>query len=284
VALHHYLDAVNVARLDTICLAVAGPVIGGSVSFTNHVWQICAADLAHEFEGAQVKLLNDFEAVAHALPHLGVGDLLEIGRETSNTSGKHNSRFCTIGPGTGLGCAGLISQKRRQSVIVSEAGQVGFAPQTPLQMEVLALLATRFGRISNERLLSGPGIENLYWAQTKINGTACEPLSAVNIFTLAGDSQAGKSINELARQTQELFFEILGQVAGDLALSLYAIDGLYIAGGIVRRYPEVLANSLFREGFESKGEYRDLMEHIPTKLIKHENPGLLGAARFVLEM
>ena len=283
-ALHHYLDAVEVTDLDNICLAVAGPVVDEAVNFTNNAWQIGAAELAGIFRGARVKLLNDFEAVAHALPRLGEDELPRIGKAPGFISGQDSSRLCVIGPGTGLGCAGLLSQQGRRSVIVSEAGQVGFAPHTPIQLEILVALTSRFGRITNERLLSGPGIENIYWALSKVRGTPSESLSAKNIFALAEGSRAGESTNELATQTLDLFFEILGQVAGDLALSLYAIDGLYIAGGIARRYPEVLAGSLFREGFENKGGYRSLMERIPTHLIIHENPGLLGAAQFVLGM
>jgi len=283
-ALRHYLDAVEVTKLDVICLAVAGPVVEGSVKFTNNAWQICAADLADEFRGAKVKLLNDFEAVAYALPGLGANELSMVGTVPNKAFGSDNSSLCVIGPGTGLGSAGLLTQQGRRSVIVSEAGQVGFAPQSPIQLEVLAALTPRFGRISNERLLSGPGIENIYWALAGNCGEPTESLSAQKIFAVAAGLQAGEPGNELAMQTVDLFFEILGQVAGDLALSFYATDGLYIAGGIARRYPKVLADSLFREGFENKGGYRGLMERIPTHLITYENPGLLGAARFALDM
>jgi len=283
-ALRFYLKAVQVVNLETICLAVAGPIINDSVNFTNNSWKIHAAEVADEFQGASVKLLNDFEAVAYALPYMGSKELVRVGTKPGCLSVRDNSRLCTIGPGTGLGSAGLLSEKGRRSVIVSEAGQVGFAPQTPVQLEVLAALTSRFGRISNERLLSGSGIENIYWALGKNRGEQSEAPSAATIFSLAEALSSGKIENELAKQTIALFFEILGQVAGDLALSLYAIDGLYIAGGIVRRYPKLLADSLFREGFENKGKYRGLMESLPTHLVTHKNPGLLGAVQFTLDM
>ena len=282
-ALRHYLHEVGITHMETLCLAVAGPVVDESVNFTNNAWTISARDLAERFSGARIKLLNDFEAVAYALPQLESNHLSGVGANLPELKDRGNFRLCAIGPGTGLGCAGLLSQQGTQSVIVSEAGQTGFAPQTPVQLAVLDVLGSRFGRISNERLLSGPGIENIHWALTKIEGEPAQPLlaemSAENIFTLADEQK-----NRLAIESVDLFFEVLGQVAGDIALSLYAIDGLYIAGGIARRYPQALTNSKFRAGFESKGKYRNLMERIPTHLITHENPGLLGAASYALGM
>ena len=157
--------------------------------------------------------------------------------------------------------------------IVGEGGHTGFAPETGVQLDVFAALRERFDRVSDERLVSGPGLENIYWALSQIHGEKPAPLSAAEICRKA--AEAG---SERASEALQLFFEILGQVAGNLALSLGATSGIYIAGGIARRYPELLANSRFRSGFEAKGRHRSLMERIPSRLILYPEPGLLGAA------
>jgi glucokinase len=157
--------------------------------------------------------------------------------------------------------------------VAGEAGHSGFAPETQLQIDVLVALRERFSRVSDERLLSGPGLENIYWALSRIHGDKPASLAAAEICELAAKRNNGRAVEAL-----QLFFEILGQVAGNLALTLGAIDGIYIAGGIARRYPDLLVGSRFRSGFEAKGSYRSLMERIPTQLIVHPEPGLLGAA------
>ena len=159
--------------------------------------------------------------------------------------------------------------------IVSEASHGGFAPETEEQVEILKVLRERFGRVSSERLVSGSGLENLYWGLTQINGEKRCQLSAPEIVRASLDES-----DALASKATDLFYEILGQVAGDLALTLGANDGIYIAGGITQRYPQLLVNSRFRSGFESKGRHRVLMERIPTQLIMHKQPGLLGASSY----
>ena len=144
---------------------------------------------------------------------------------------------------------------------------------------MLSALRERYDRVSAERFVSGPGIENIYWALCRIHGEQRPQLEAAEIFVRASDRS-----NPRAAEAVQVFFEILGQVAGDYALALGARDGIFIAGGIVRRYPELLENSRFRSGFESKGRHRSLMERIPTRLILHEHPGLLGAAYCALEL
>jgi glucokinase len=122
-------------------------------------------------------------------------------------------------------------------------------------------------------------MENIYWALTRIHGEKQIMLSASEIF-----SRAEKDGDQIAEETVQLFFEILGQVAGNVAISMSTFDGVYIAGGIAKRYPVTLANSRFRSGFENKGQHRSLMEKIPTRLITHDDPGLLGAACCALEI
>ena len=229
------------------------------------------ADLCAEFGIERVRLLNDFEAIAYSVPSLKEGDLLEIGLPEAEPLGDKDYTIGVLGPGTGLGCVGLARRGDQLVPLPSEASHGGFSPETQVQIDILTQLRERFDRVSSERLVSGQGVENLYWALTRIHHEKRTQLTAAEIFGATAED------NPRATEAVELFYEILGQVAGDLALSLGA-DAIFIAGGIAQRYPERLANSRFRTGFEHKGRHRSLMERIPTQLITHPQPGLLGAA------
>ncbi len=271
-AIRHYLTRVHAADPVVICLAVAGPIVDGRVRFTNNDWSINAEDLRKEFGEPAVGLCNDFEAIAYSIPLLQESDCLPVGLPAPGPLPDDDFTVGVIGPGTGLGAAGLY--KRGDSIfpVVGEAGHVGFAPETQVQIDVFAALRERFDRVSDERLVSGPGLENIYWALSRIHGDKSASLSAAEICRLAAESNSGR-----AGEALQLFFEILGQVAGNLTLALGATDRIYIAGGIARRYPDLLVGSRFRSGFEAKGRHRSLMERIPTQLIVYPEPGLLGA-------
>jgi len=278
-AIDAYLTDVKTNKPIVICIAVAGPIVDGGVCFTNNSWRIETSDLRNEFDTAGVRLLNDFEAIAYSIPWLQQSDMLSIGLPEPKNLKDTDFTLGVLGPGTGLGAAGLCKRGDQITPIVGEAGHLGFAPETHVQIELLSQLRVRFDRVSDERLVSGPGIENIYWALSKIRGEKNAQLSAAEIFSAAsesGDSAAAESV--------QLFFEILGQVAGNLALSLGAADGVYIAGGIVKRNPKFIANSRFRTGFERKGRHRSLMENIPTHVILHPQPGLLGASYCAIEV
>lgn len=271
-AIHAYLDGQGLDEPPVICLAVAGPVINQSVRFTNNHWSIDAAELSERFPAAHIRLLNDFEAIAYSLPLLGPGDLETIGLKGERIDSKRDFNVGVLGPGTGLGVAGLIGRGGQRFAIVTEGGHVGFAPETQMQFEVHRQLRERFQRVSDERLLCGPGLENIYWAIRKIHGKRSVRVDAAEIFRRAMDKS-----DIHATETLNLFYEALGQAAGNVALSLGAYDGIYIGGGILKRYPDLLKTSAFRTGFENKGRYRALMESIPTQLIIHPQPGLYGA-------
>jgi glucokinase len=274
-AIRFYLDQSGVSFPQSICLAVAGPVADEQVSLTNNPWSISVNELRRVFGSEMVHLLNDFEAIAWSIPGMTNDELLAIGALEPASLDMLDCSIAVIGPGTGLGAAGLRGYDGHFSAIVGEASHGGFAPESSEQVELLSVLRDRFERVSCERLVSSPGLENLYWALARIRGEDFTRLSAAEIFRAGRDES-----NPLARRAVELFYQILGQVAGDLALSLGARNGVYIAGGIARRYPRQLVNSRFRSGFESKGRHRSLMERIPTQLIMHEQPGLLGACSY----
>lgn len=272
-AIHSYLATVGAESPDVICLAAAGPVVNDTVRFTNNPWTVSVAELASSFNTEQVALLNDFAAIAYSLPFLGQDDLLPICSPQLKPFDDADYTIGVIGPGTGLGAEGLRKHNGELILIESEGPHSGFAPETARQVEILVALRQEMERISAENLVSGPGIKNLYRALRRVNGVPGQELSAAAIFDAArlGDDAT-------AAEAVECFFEILGQVAGDFALHIGAVDGVFIAGGIAQRYPELLVNSKFRQGFEFKGGHKYLMENIPTQLIRHAQPGLLGAA------
>ena len=278
-AIKHYLEMAGAESPRVICLAAAGPIIDGRVRFTNNHWEIAADELAAEFSIAGVQLLNDFEAIAYSVPFLGVGDCMPVGLPERGPLDADDYMVGVIGPGTGLGAVGLRKHGDLLLPIAGEAGHSGFAPESQVQIDILRALREKFDRVSSERLVSGPGLENIYWALMRIHGEKRAHLSPAQIFQAAIDNT-----DSLASEAVQMFFEVFGQVAGDLALTLGAEDGIFIAGGISKRYPDLLKNSGFRSGFENKGRHRSLLERVPTQLILHEQPGLLGAAYCALKL
>ena len=274
-----YLERSGSGRPDVICLAVAGPVVDGVVRFTNNHWVIDRNALETRFPTAAVQLLNDFEAIAYSLPLLAESDVAGIGPALPAADATREATFAVLGPGTGLGVAGLLKRGSGIHPVVGEGGHLGFAPESTMQLRVLEQLRGRFERVSNERLVSGPGLENIYWALGRIHGKPATDIEAAEIFSRVLARQ-----DALAAEAVEMFFEVLGQVAGNLALTLGALDGVYLAGGIVKRYPDLLGSGAFRSGFENKGRHRALMQRVPTWLILHPQPGLLGAAYFARQL
>lgn len=249
-----YLDG-GVA--DSAVFAVAGPVEAGRVHLTNLGWELSEDALANALGIAQVRLINDFQAIALSLPHLDASDLCTIGPEIDA-----EGTLAIVGPGTGLGVAGFANG----TVLVAEGGHADFAPVDDVEIGILKFLQQRFGRVSLERLLSGPGLVNLYEA---LGGAG--RLSAVEITARReSDPKAGEAF---AR-----FCAILGTAAGNIALTLGARGGVYIAGGILPSLREAFATSAFRARFEAKGRFADYMRAIPTRLIVQDRAGLIGAA------
>ena len=272
-AIRHYLSDLSLTSPLAVCIAAAGPLIDGVLSVTNNHWLIDQNKVQSDLGINQVKLLNDFEAIAWSLPHLGEDSLDTIGQTSCRALPEDNFNIAVLGPGTGLGSGGMFARNGHRFPLVGEGGHIGFAPKSKVQIEILEILREKYDRVCAERLLSGSGIENIYWALNVLRGEPLGTLSASEIFASASDGG-----NAVAADATQLFYEILGQVAGDMALVLGARDGVYLGGGIVKRYPEMLHISGFRNAFESKGRHRSMMEKIPTRLIMHPEPGLLGAS------
>ncbi len=272
-AVQSYLDTVGAPAPDVICLAAAGPIVDQTVRFTNNHWVIDMVELGAAFGTERVRLINDFEAIAWSIPALTDSDCVSIGLPAPVKLTGRDFSVAITGPGTGLGAVGLKSRGGILLPIPGEASHGGFAPETKVQIEILEAVRERFDRVSVERIVSGPGMENLYRALCTIHGEQRQQLDAAAVFAAALDGSDPR-----AAEAVQVFFEVLGQFAGDLALTLNAHDGVFIAGGIAKRYPELLETSRFRSGFENKGRYRPMMERIPTRLIMHPEPGLLGTA------
>lgn len=268
-----YLHHADCGTPGAICLAVAAPVVGQTARFLNSEWVVDGPTLSQGFGGAPIRLVNDFHAIAHAIPTLVPEHVEPIGARRPWLPETGDFTVGLIGPGTGLGVSGLLRVDGRLKALDSEGGHRGFAPETERQLEVLKSLRMQYERVSDERLLSGSGIENIYRALQDRHGEIPANRDAAEIFQLGVDRRECA-----AAEAVDMFFEILGQVAGNLALTLGARDGIYVAGGIARRYPQCLQSGAFRAGFENKGRHRSLMEQIPTGLITHPDPGLVGAA------
>jgi len=274
-AITSYLNDNGIDHLDGLCLAVAGPVVSQKVKLTNNHWHLDQADLSRQLGFDKVHILNDFEAIAYSLPTLTQADLICVGGRHEPPGGQ-NSTLGVLGPGSGLGVAGLVVRHGERFPLMGEGGHIGFAPENAYQTSVLQVLFQKYFRVSAERLLSGPGIQNIYAAICTLEAVEIKQLNASEIA-----SRAQSRSDDYCQKTMELFFEILGQTAGDLMLSLGAFEGIFIGGGIVQRYPEELLASNFRRGFEAKGRHSELLKPVPTWLITHKNPGLVGASYYV---
>ena len=270
-AIHAFLRHTGAPAPTVICLAAAGPIVGEQIKLTNNPWLIDSGSLGRAFSGANVCLLNDFEAVAFALPHLRPCDVQVLGDHPLPDLANRDFGICVMVPGTGLGAGGLRRYKGHEVPLVTEAGHVGCAPENPLQAEIWSRLQDRFGRVSDERLVSGSGLPDLYGALAEITGESFTPIDTPEIFRRDAQGET------LAVRTLDIFFEVLGQAAGNLVLSMGAFDGAFIAGGILPRYVERTVTSSFRRGFENKGRHRRLLEPVPSLLVTHSQPGLLGA-------
>ena len=198
-AIQHFLATAGAPPPEAICLAAAGPIVDERVRFTNNPWTIAASDLRRAFDIDRVRLLNDFEAIAYSVPFLGASDLKPIGLPMPAQLDKDDFMVGVIGPGTGLGAVGLKRFRGHYIPLAGEASHGGFAPETGVQIEILRLLRERFERVSSERVVSGQGIENLYWALTRLHDEKRGPLSAAEIFAAASDDSNERAGEAVAR-------------------------------------------------------------------------------------
>ncbi|MFI4964021.1 MAG: glucokinase [Caulobacterales bacterium] len=251
-------------------IAVAGPVLDGEIEFTNLDWQVSEGELLAHFEFEAVRLINDFAAQALACPMLGADSLRPIGPVLR---GGADCPMVVLGAGTGFGVAGLARSERGDMAVATEGGHAAFAPSDDVEVEVWTQFRARHGRVSIERLLSGRGLFELYGVLAGMRQAEATLDDEKAVF------EAASKGDPLAAETLDRFCGILGSVAGDLALSFGARGGVFVSGGIAPRMADRLASGAFRARFEDKGRLRPYLEEIPTSLVLHPYPALIGAAR-----
>lgn len=260
--------APHAAAIRNAAIAIANPVDGDTVSMTNHTWSFSIAALREELNLSTLLVVNDFTALAMALPHLRPSQRARVGggmELPGRTIG-------LIGPGTGLGVSGIVPVDGRWVALASEGGHASFAPADDTEIRIMQQLWREFGHASAERLLSGPGLELIYRV---ISGKA---MGAAGITERAKDGMDAE-----CALTVDCFCGVLGAVAGNVALTLGATGGMYIGGGIVPRLGTLFANSPFRARFEAKGRLNAYLARIPTFLITEEYPAFLGVSAILSE-
>ncbi|WP_261286989.1 glucokinase [Serratia liquefaciens] len=265
--IRQYLQEHDIQVQDA-CIAIACPVTEDWVAMTNHTWAFSIKEMKANLGLSHLEVINDFTAVSMAIPMLSEDDVLQFG----GGNAQKDKPIAVYGAGTGLGVAHLVHVNRRWVSLPGEGGHVDFAPNSEEEDIILEVLRAEVGHVSAERVLSGPGLVNLYRAIVKSDNRLPEKLEPKDITERA---LADSCID--CRRALSLFCVILGRFGGNLALNLGTFGGVYIAGGIVPRFMEFFKASGFRAAFEDKGRFKDYVREIPVFMITHGQPGLLGA-------
>lgn len=267
-----YLAAERLPRPAAVALGVAGPVDGDAVAFTNRDEAFSRRALQAALGVERLLVLNDFAALAHGLAVLAPGDAVAVGPHDW-TAAPADAPCALLGPGTGLGVAGLLRGAGGSRVVAGEGGHATLAGTGPLEDAVIARVRARHGRASAESVLSGDGLETLWRALAEVEGRTADGRAAAAITAGAREGDAA------CRRVLDLFFAFLGHVAGDLALVLGARGGVFVGGGIVPRLGDAIDRSPFRACFEAKGGHAAWMAGIPTaRLVDPAALALRGAA------
>lgn len=259
---------------ESACLAVAGPTDGRHVRFTNLDWHIDAFALARELGLDRVSLVNDFTAVGWGLDALRPEDLHFLQRGSPEPEDVR----AAVGAGTGLGVSLCVPRQGRHRPLPSEGGHMGFAPLDEEQDRLLGFMRGLYGRVSAERVVSGPGIVDLYRFCAAEAGVAAPPLLDRPGPAEAVSRAALEDMDPVAVRAMRLFTRIYGQVAGDVALLSRARGGIYLAGGIPPNVLPLLEGPDFLEGFHAKGRFSAWMREVPVAVVLDTDIGLRGAA------
>lgn len=271
--IQHYLQDVGI-QIQSACIAIACPTDGDQIDMTNNSWSFSKRELQQELALNELYVINDYTAISMSLPFISSEKLIQVG------AGKivKGAPKAVLGPGTGLGVAHLIQVEENWHSLPGEGGHVDFAPVDELDSAIWHFLKKRYEHVSYEQLLSGLGIVQIYEALCELIEGEHPQLSAAEISRkgVAGECS-------LCSKTMAQFCKILGSHAGNLALNMATFGGVYVAGGIVPRFTDFVVNSGFRERFEDKGRFADYVRQIPTFLITEEQPGLIGAAAYLMQ-
>ncbi|WP_042299995.1 bifunctional transcriptional regulator/glucokinase [Paraburkholderia kururiensis] len=269
-----YLKDTKIGRVNHAAIAIANPVDGDQVRMTNHDWSFSIEATRRALGFDTLLVVNDFTALAMALPGLTDAQRVQVG----GGQRRPNSVIGLLGPGTGLGVSGLIPADDRWIALGSEGGHASFSPQDEREDLVLQFARKKWAHVSFERVAAGPGIEVIYRAlaaRDKKRVAASLDTSEVVKRALQGD--------ELSAEAVECFCGILGTFAGNIAMTLGSLGGIYIGGGVVPRLGEFFERSSFRQRFEAKGRFEAYLANIPTYVITAEYPAFLGVSAILAE-
>jgi len=261
-------------RINHAAFALANPISGDFIRMTNRDWQFSTDEVRRTLGLSTLLIVNDFTALAMALPGFQPKDLMQVGGGAPQTHAVSG----VLGPGTGLGVSGVIPTIDGFVTLGSEGGHVNFAPSDEREFAILQFAWREWKHVSNERLISGPGMELIYRALAQRNGVEVTPRSAADIIGGALEQN-----DALCLEVLECFAGMLGSAAANLAVTLGAFGGIFIGGGIVPRMGEWFASSPFRARFEAKGRFTDYIAQIPTYVIMTPNPALYGVSAILSE-
>lgn len=270
-ALVHYFLTLQ-EEVKHLCIGIACPVEGDHIVMTNLSWAFSKQEFKDKLKLESFFVINDYTAISLAVPFLSLQEKIQIGGGEAQT----DAVTAVFGPGTGLGVSHIIKSAGKWISLDGEGGHVSFTANTRQQADILFLLQEQFGHVSAERILSGQGLVNLYKSLCTLSGQQAEFNQPKDVSKAAIDGSC-----DIARQSMEVFCQVMGGFAGNLALNLNCTGGVYIAGGIVPRFVEFFLSSEFRSFFEEKGRFKDHLSTIPTFLITNDNPGLLGATVYL---
>ncbi|MEO8213128.1 MAG: glucokinase [Myxococcales bacterium] len=264
------------------CFGIAGPVEGNVCRATNLPWIVDGRTLSQRLGVRLVRLVNDFYAAALGSLSVPAEDLAVLGGGPPEARGP----VAVLGAGTGLGQAFLLwsAVENRYQVVPSEGGHADFAPRTPLECDLLRYLAARYGRVSYERVLSGHGLVDLYAffseepAFRMLGNPATQAAMATADPAAVISQRALDGSDPICAAALSVFCGVLGALAGNLALTVLATGGVFVAGGIAPRVLPFLQKGIFREAFDRKGRLQPLVQRLPVMVVTHAQPGLLGAA------
>jgi glucokinase len=270
--------------ISSACFGIAGPVVNGRCKTTNLPWDVSETQIKGFFDWEEVRLINDLTATGQGIPLLNSRELISL----NSVKTRKGQNLGLIAPGTGLGMALLIYQEGRYQSVSSEGGHADFSPNNEEEVKLWQYLHKRLGHVSIERVVSGPGLLNIYawmkesrrhkepkWLARKI-----KEMDPARVITEA----AIKKTNPLCIEALNMFVSILGGISGNLALTGMTTGGIYLGGGIPPKILPVLQKGLFIKAFTNKGRFKDLLEKMPVRVILNDRTALLGAASFALEL
>jgi glucokinase len=278
-------DFLGAETANAVSMGVPGPIIDGRGHATNVPWQLSEVNLSRALKGVPVRLLNDLAAIAYGMVHLKPEEFVVLHR--AENPPKHGN-IAVIAAGTGLGESALVWENDEYYAVASEGGHSDFAPHGAEQIDLLRFLTDEFGHVSYERVLSGPGLWNVYrflrreshidepaWLREEISKS--DPSAAVSDAALAGR-------DDVCVRALTMFCDIYGSEAANLALKVLALGGVYLGGGIAPKIMPMLTGGAFVKGFLAKGRLNEILKRIEVRVSLNQGAGLLGAAHVAAAM